>query len=52
MDVVIFDWPSEKANARITGGSESLKTLYDSTARSLHVTIPDAAGKQELRVTQ
>ena len=52
VDVVIFDWPSEKANARITGGSESLKTLYDSTARSLHVTIPDAAGKQELRVTQ
>jgi alpha-glucosidase len=52
VEVVIFDWPSAKADARVTGGSESLRTSYDSATRSLHITVPDAAGKQELRVTQ
>jgi alpha-glucosidase len=52
VEVVIFDWPSGKAEARLGGGPGGLKTSYDAAAHALHISIPDSAGKQELRVTE
>jgi len=52
VEVVIYDWPSAKAGARLSGNSSELKTSYDGQTRTLHVLIPDVAGEGELSVTQ
>jgi len=50
VEVVIYDWPSATANAKLSNGGAPLKTSYDATAHALHVLIPDIAGQAELRI--
>jgi alpha-glucosidase len=50
IEVVLYDWPSARAQAKLGGSSTPLKTTYDSSAHALHVIIPDAAVKSELQV--
>jgi alpha-glucosidase len=50
VEVVIYDWPSAAANAKLSNGGAPLKTFYDATAHALHVLIPDVAGQAELRI--
>ena len=50
VEVVIYNWPSAKANAKLSGSEAAIKTSYDSKAHALHVQIPDAAGPVELRI--
>jgi alpha-glucosidase len=50
VEVVIFDWPSAQASAKLSSSDAALKTSYDATAHALHVLIPDVAGQAELRV--
>jgi alpha-glucosidase len=52
LDVVIYDWPSAKAEAKFSNETALLKTRYDSSTRALHVTVPDAKEKRELRIHQ
>jgi len=51
MEVVIYDWPSAQAEARLSGSSEALHTSYDDATRALHVVLPDRQTVGELRVT-
>jgi alpha-glucosidase len=46
IEVVIYDWPSSAATAKLTGNS--LKTSYDSKKHALHVKIPDLSAESEL----
>jgi len=50
VEVVVYDWPSAQADARMSGSAKPLKTTYDASAHALHVSIPDVAGGTELRV--
>jgi len=50
VEVVVYDWPSARAEAKITGSAYPLKTTYDSRQRALHVTLADQAGQAELSV--
>ena len=50
IEVVIYDWPSASADARLTSSAKPLKTTYDASAHALHVVIPDITGKDELKV--
>jgi alpha-glucosidase len=50
VEVVIYNWPSAKANAKLSASEAAIKTSYDAKAHALHVQIPDAAGPAELRI--
>jgi alpha-glucosidase len=50
VEVVVYDWPSAQADARMSGSAKPLKTTYDASAHALHISIPDVAGGAELRV--
>ena len=50
IEVVVYDWPSAQADARISKSSKALKTTYDASAHALHISIPDVAGEAELKV--
>jgi alpha-glucosidase len=50
MEVVIYDWPSAQADARMSKSESPLKTSYDASSRALHILIPDSAGESELLV--
>jgi alpha-glucosidase len=50
VEVVIYDWPSAQADARLSSATKPLKTTYDASAHALHIVIPDVAGNEELRV--
>jgi alpha-glucosidase len=50
VEVVIYDWPSSKAEARLSSAGAPLKTSYDLKKHALHVAIPDAAAQAELTV--
>jgi alpha-glucosidase len=50
MEVVIYDWPSPHAEAKVSGSTYPLKTSYDGRQRALHVTLADVAAEAELRV--
>ena len=52
IEVVIYRWPSARADAKFAGSTQRLQTKYDPSAHALHVFIPEAAEKQELRVRQ
>jgi alpha-glucosidase len=49
VDVVIYDWPSANAEAKLSGGA-ALKTSYDSKKHALHVMLPDVAAAAELSI--
>ena len=50
IEVVVYDWPSAGAQARLVGSQAELKTSYDAAAHALHVTIPDVARSGSLRL--
>lgn len=50
MELVIYDWPSAHAEAKVTGSTYPLKTTYDLKQHALHVTLADQAGETELTV--
>jgi alpha-glucosidase len=50
VEVVIYDWPSAQAEAKLSVGTSPPKTSYDAPTKTLHVVIPDMAGEAELRI--
>ncbi len=52
IEVVIYRWPSARAEAKFAGSTQRLQTKYDASTHALHVFIPGAAEKQELRIRQ
>jgi alpha-glucosidase len=50
VEVVIYEWPSAKADVSLPNGAKPLKTSYDASARALHVVIPDVT-TGEVRVS-
>ena len=50
MEVVIYDWPSERAQAKFSGSAYPLKTTYDAKQHALHITFADVTGEAELSV--
>jgi alpha-glucosidase len=51
VEVVIYDWPSASAQAKLSRSNAALKTTYDRARHALHVTLPDVAGDSELSIT-
>ncbi|MGC1450015.1 MAG: TIM-barrel domain-containing protein [Candidatus Sulfotelmatobacter sp.] len=49
-EVVIYDWPSEHAEAKVSGSTYPLKTSYDAKQHALHVTLADVSAEAELRI--
>jgi alpha-glucosidase len=52
IEVVIYRWPSARADAKFAGSTQRLQTKYDASTHALHVVIPEATEKQELRIGQ
>lgn len=50
MELVIYDWPSAHAEAKVSGSAYPLKTTYDFKQHALHVTLADQAGEAELSI--
>lgn len=50
MEVVIYEWPSERAQAKFSGSAYPLKTTYDAKQHALHITFADVTGEAELSV--
>jgi alpha-glucosidase len=50
VEVVIYDWPSASAEAKLSRSDAALKTTYDRAKHALHVTLPDVAGDSELSI--
>jgi alpha-glucosidase len=50
VEVVVYDWPSPRAEARVSGSSYPLKTTYDPKQHALHITLADQAGERELSI--
>lgn len=50
VEVVIYDWPSARAEAKLSTGAAALKTSYDATSRTLRVVVADPVGESDLRV--
>src|SRR5580700_2535228 len=50
VEVVIYDWPSARAEAKLSGGASGLKTSYDAKKHAVHVMLPDVPGEAELSV--
>jgi alpha-glucosidase len=50
IEVVIYNWPSPRAGAKLAGSSIALKTFYDPAKRALHVIVPDESSEAELSV--
>jgi alpha-glucosidase len=46
IEIVIYDWPTALAHAKLSGSASPLKTTYDASAHALHIVIPDSAGKE------
>jgi alpha-glucosidase len=49
-EVVIYDWPSAHAEAKVSGSTYPLKTSYDAKQHALHVTLADVSAEAELRI--
>ena len=50
MEVVVYDWPSATAEAKVSGSTYPLKTTYDLKQHALHMTLADQAGEAELTI--
>ena len=50
LEVVVYDWPSAKAEATLAGTTTPLASTYDAATHSLHITVPDPGGNKELYV--
>jgi alpha-glucosidase len=42
-EVVLYDWPSKHAEAKLSKDAPPLKTTYDAASHALHVLVPAAA---------
>ncbi len=49
--VVIYDWPAENAEAKLSITTTPFPTTYDATRHALHITIPDFIGAADLTIT-
>jgi hypothetical protein len=50
VEVVVYDWPSAHAEAKVSGSTYPLKTTYDLKQHALHVTLSDQSGEAELSI--
>ena len=50
VEIVVYDWPSAQADAKLSNGSSAVSTSYDAATRALHVVIPDISGEADLRI--
>jgi len=50
VEVVVYDWPSAPADAKLSNGTSPVSTSYDARARALHVVIRDISGEADLRI--
>ncbi len=50
VEVVIYDWPSARAEVKLSTSASPLKTSYDAKKHSLHVTLPDVPGEAEISI--
>ena len=50
LEVVIYDWPSAHAEAKVSGSTYPLKTSYDAKQRALHIMLADVAAESQLSV--
>jgi hypothetical protein len=50
VEVVIYGWPSARADATLSNNTLKLKTTYDAQKHAIHILIPDGANEAELRV--
>ena len=50
IEVVVYDWPSAHAEARVSGSAYPLKTTYDPKQHVLHVTLSDQPAGAELAI--
>ena len=50
IEVVIYDWPSAHAEAKIAGSAYPLKTTYDPKQRTLHLMLADQSSEAELSI--
>jgi alpha-glucosidase len=50
VEVVVYDWPSAHAEAKVSGSTYPLKTTYDPKQHALHVTLADQSGEAELSI--
>jgi len=49
-EVVIYNWPSARADAKLSSSASPLKTTYDAPAHALHVRVPDVAEESEITI--
>jgi alpha-glucosidase len=49
-EVVIYGWPSERAEVKLPNGAAALRTQYDARAHALHIFVADIATEAELTV--
>ena len=49
-EVVVYDWPSPRAEAKVSGSTYPLKTTYDPKQHALHITLADQAAEAELTI--
>jgi alpha-glucosidase len=52
VEVVIYDWPSGHADAKLSNSAGPLKMSYDAHSHALRIVIPDSPGESELQVSQ
>ncbi len=50
VEVVVYDWPSARAEAKVSGSTYPLKTTYDPKQHALHITLADQSAEAELSV--
>jgi len=50
VEVVVYDWPSARAEAKVSGSTYPLKTTYDPKQHALHMTLADQAAEAELSI--
>jgi len=50
IEVVVYDWPSARAEAKVSGSTYPLKTTYDPKQHALHMSLADQAGETELTI--
>ena len=50
IEVVVYDWPSAHAEAKVSGSAYPLKTTYDVKQHVLHITLSDQPGAAELTI--
>lgn len=50
IEVIVYDWPSARAEAKVSGSTYPLKTTYDIKQHALHITLADQSGEAELSI--